>query len=185
MPWIKPGTTFTASLYVQNLQPAEVGALLWLLTRPDDQYFRLGYGKPLGFGSVKIELDTKCLPLGTGKDWKAYYKDLNACPPATLDTKKCIDEFKDSMKQVYQEQDFDKLPFIEGFLQVLQGPNTDNPKIHYPRSKPKRDPEGKNYEWFMENERGNKYRDGKQLALPDVNNDQGLPYTPSDPKGKK
>lgn len=197
--WIKPNTQCTASLYVQNLQPTEVGALLWLLTLNKDlkegnnkHYFRLGYGKPLGFGSVTIEIDEDrfkgCLPLGTGEDWKKYYEDLNACPPATLDTsgrKNCIQEFQNSMKQVYQGQDFNKLPFIEGFLQVLQGPNTDNPRIHYPRSKPERAPEGKNYEWFMENERGNKYKDGKQLALPDVNNDQGLPYTPSDLKGKK
>ncbi len=178
--WIKPNTQFTASLYVQNLQPAEVGALLWLLTLSDDQYFRFGYGKPLGFGSVKIEIDTECLQLGTGKDWKEYYEDLYASPPATLDIdgrEKCIQEFKDSMKQAYKGQDFDKLPFIEGFLQVLQGPNSDNPRIHYPRSEPKRDPEGNNFKWFMDNDH---HRDGKKLALPKVTGKKGLPYKAKD-----
>ena len=80
--WIKPDTEFEASLYVQNLQDQEVGALLWLLSRPEGHYFRLGYGKPLGFGSVKIEIDEKrlignCLPLGTGEHWKQYYACLN------------------------------------------------------------------------------------------------------------
>ena len=178
--WINPGTTFTASLYVQNLQPAEVGALLWLLTRPDDQYFRLGYGKPLGFGSVKIEIDTECLPLGTGKDWKEYYVALNDCPPAKLDTserEKCIQEFKDSMKQAYQERDFDKLPFIEGFLQVLKGPNTDNPRIHYPRKNRIPHPDGKNFEWFVDNDHQGY---GKKLALPKVTAKKGLPYKAKD-----
>lgn len=214
--WIKPNTQFTASLYVQNLQEAEVGALLWLLSLPEGHYFRLGYGKPLGFGSVKIELDTECLPLGTSKDWKAYYAKFDACPPATMgETKRdeCIKIFKDSMVDAYipkqennvkvdssankslsnlsmadqlkstleqtsqdkamlDETQFDKLPFIEGFLQILQGPNTDSPRIHYPRSKPERDPAGKNFEWFVANERSSKH------ALPAVTEDKGLPYKP-------
>ena len=83
--WIKPGTEFKVTLHVQNLQKNEIGALLWLLTLNDEigegdekYYFRLGYGKPLGFGSVEMEIDwerceKKCLPLGTGKDWKENY----------------------------------------------------------------------------------------------------------------
>lgn len=87
--WIKPGTVFQASLYVQNLQPEEIGALLWLLSLPKDHYFKLGYGKPLGFGSVRMEIDEdrcadRCLPLGTGEDWKDYYAAFDASPPATL-----------------------------------------------------------------------------------------------------
>ena len=85
--WIKPGTVFQASLYVQNLQPEEIGALLWLLSLPKDHYFKLGYGKPLGFGSVRMEIDEdrcadRCLPLGTGEDWKDYYAAFDASLPA-------------------------------------------------------------------------------------------------------
>ena len=62
--WIEPGTEFNVSLYVQNLQPEEIGALLWLLTLSEDHYFKLGYGKPLGFGSVRLEVDSEnYLPL--------------------------------------------------------------------------------------------------------------------------
>ena len=180
--WIKPNTTFTASLYVQNLQPAEVGALLWLLTLSDEHYFRLGYGKPLGFGSVKIEIDTdtdrlvnKKLPLGKGSHWKEYYAKFNTSPPAEMDKdeeKKSIKTFKKSMVDAYMLKDFKELPFIKGFLQVLQGPNTDNPRIHYPRSNSKPDREGKNFKWFMDNEKGSR------LALPAVTDDEGLPYKP-------
>ncbi len=228
--WIKPDTTFHASIYVQNLQQAEIGALLWLLTLPDEYHFRLGYGKPLGFGSVKIKIDNDdCLPLGTCSDWKAYYSQLEASPPATMDKAKrdeCINKFKDSMvsayspkqendaeddsdikktlsnlsmadqlkstleqtsegKAVLDETQFDKLRFVEGFLQVLKGPDTGYP-IHYPRRNREPDEKGNNYEWFMDNENGrNRYEDGEKLALPDVSDDEGLPYIPCKPKPRR
>ena len=107
--WIKPGTVFKASLYVQNLQSEEIGALLWLLSLPEDHYFRLGYGKPLGFGSVRMEVDEqRCvhgyLPLGTDKDWKDYYATFDASSPATLGEDQrndCIQQFKASMVAAY------------------------------------------------------------------------------------
>ena len=244
--WIEPGNEFEATLYVQNLQPEEVGALLWLLTLNDNlgegddkRYFKLGYGKPLGFGSVKIEIDKKrledgCLPLASGNGWKSYYADLNDSPPAKRDDKlqeTFIQQFISSMVKVYdppkenqaiddgdndkslsnpslsdqlksiqentlegqeylKKRAFDNLPFIKGFLRVLQGPNKDIP-IHYPRTNPKRHPDGKNFEWFMDNENGRspkvakRTEVGKQLALPDVTKDKGLPYVPSNPKPKK
>ena len=214
--WIKPGESFKVSLYVQNLEPEEVGALLWLLTLPEDHYYKLGYGKPLGFGSVKIEIDTDTdrlengkLPIGNHDNWKEYYKTLVDTPPAKLDEAKqneFIDEFKDSILKAYQQpkeeesktenveqnsissgsladqlkdlpinptgaEEFDRLPFIQGFLRVLQGPDDQYP-IHYPRKDIKRHPDGKNFEWFVQNEKG------KKRALPDVNDENGLPYKP-------
>ena len=190
--WIKPNKEFTTSLYVQNLQPQEVGALLWLLSLPDKHYFRLGYGKPLGFGSVRIEIDEDqlvngCLPLGTSKDWKTYYKTFNDCPPATLDNDKQDDYlkmFKESMADAYNppeesnisddsdaENRFDDLPFISAFLQVLQGPVGDAP-IHYPRLDSKPQLKGENFRWFTAND------NGRKLALPSVKGKNGLPYKP-------
>ena len=107
--WIKPGTVFSATLYVQNLQSEEVGGLLWLLSLPEGHYFRLGYGKPLGFGSVRLEIDAdrcgnKCLPLGTGADWKAYYAVFEVSSPATLGAdqqKCCLQAFKTGMVDAY------------------------------------------------------------------------------------
>ena len=226
--WIKPKKKFKASLYVQNLQPEEIGALLWLLSLPDKHYFKLGYGKPLGFGSVKIEIDTDrlengCLSLANHDNWKKYYATLDDTPPAKLDKDKqneFIDQFTKSILKAYQqpkqeksktenveqnsipnrswfdqlnslpidsteEEEFNRLPFIQGFLKVLQGPDDQYP-IHYPRKDPVRYPDGKNFEWFVENERGDRDRNGKQLGLPDVNaDDQKLPYSPSDPKPKR
>lgn len=223
--WIKPGTVFKASLYVQNLQSEEVGALLWLLSLPEGHYFRLGYGKPLGFGSVRMEVDEDrcvngCLPLGTSEDWKDYYAAFDASSPATLGEDRrndCIQQFKASMMAAYdpptdndeatnesddhkapnmphrltsladlkhvpittedrnksEEQRFDELPFISGFLQVLSGPQKDAP-IHYPRDPRERkpNPKGENFKWFGENEKS------KKLTLPGVTAEEGLPYHP-------
>ena len=238
--WIKPNTVFEASLYVQNLQSEELGALLWLLTLNNEigdgdekHYFRLGHGKPLGFGSVKVEIDTErlvngCLPLGTGEDWKEkYYTAFDTSPPATLDTEQqdtCLQAFKASMVAAYnplpendtiethgdekeissnltsfdqlgtiflnipegraqlEERHFAGLPFISGFLQVLSGPKKDVP-IHYPRTDPAPNPEGKNFDWFTANERGGgRHEDGQKRALPEVTDDKGLPYNPTKPK---
>ena len=107
--WVRPDTAFKASLYVHNLQSEEIGALLWLLSLSEGHYFRLGYGKPLGFGSVKIEIDRDrlvngCLPLSTGDDWKAYYADLNAVLQTVLDNERqseCIQQFKKGLVDVY------------------------------------------------------------------------------------
>ena len=234
--WIKPETEFEATLYVQNLRCEEIGALLWLLTlnnnlgeSDDKHYFKLGYGKPVGFGSVKIEIDENrlvndCLPLGMGNDWKTYYAKFDACPPATMNKAKleecrrtfmhkivdaynsgqnddAMDDNKnenslsnlsmfDQLKSIQaktpegnallQKTHFDGLPFISAFRRVLQGPVGDAP-IHYPRLTSKPDPDGKNYAWFVANERGeSRDKVGKKLALPDVTDDEGLPYIPSD-----
>lgn len=56
---IKTGVTFTFRIYFENLTDCELGALLWALTLPgkqDKKYrHKLGMGKPLGLGSVRIE----------------------------------------------------------------------------------------------------------------------------------
>ena len=56
---VKTGATFIFRIYFENLQDHELGALLWVLTLPGESgknyYHKLGMGKPLGMGTVKIE----------------------------------------------------------------------------------------------------------------------------------
>ena len=183
--WIKPDTVFRASLHLKNAECEEVGALLWLLSLPEGRYFRVGHGKPLGFGSVRIEVDRdrcahRCVPLGSGTHWVEYYMDFDAPPPACLDDaqeRKCVDVFKETMNRSYADSSvkgsaFDNLPFISGFLRVLGGPDNSRP-VHYPRLCPKPNAKGENYRWFVSNERGAK------LPLPSVGSADGLPYHPS------
>lgn len=54
---INQGVTFKFNIHFENLSDVELGALLWVLNiAKDDAYrFKMGMGKPLGLGAVKIE----------------------------------------------------------------------------------------------------------------------------------
>lgn len=51
---IKPGVKFRFRIRFENLDPIELGALLFVLNPPDNLRHKLGMGKPVGLGSVKI-----------------------------------------------------------------------------------------------------------------------------------
>lgn len=52
---VKKGTTFKSRIRFENLSSIELGALLFALDLPEDCAYKLGMGKPLGLGSVKIK----------------------------------------------------------------------------------------------------------------------------------
>lgn len=54
---VKAGVSFTFTIRFENLSNVELGALLWVLQIAADERYRLklGMGKPLGMGAVKIE----------------------------------------------------------------------------------------------------------------------------------
>lgn len=51
---VKAGTQFTCKIRFENLTEVELGALLFTLDLPKKHYHKLGMGKPLGLGTVKI-----------------------------------------------------------------------------------------------------------------------------------
>ncbi len=51
---IKPKIKFRFRIRFENLTKRELGALLFVLDLPKEHYHKLGMGKPLGLGSVKI-----------------------------------------------------------------------------------------------------------------------------------
>lgn len=51
---VKPGTIFNFRIRFENLSKVELGALLFVLDLPENHYHKLGMGKPLGLGSIKI-----------------------------------------------------------------------------------------------------------------------------------
>jgi len=57
---LKPGVRFRFRIHFDNLHPAELGALLWALTLPGEAgktyAHKIGMGKPLGMGAVKLSL---------------------------------------------------------------------------------------------------------------------------------
>ncbi len=69
---VRPGVTFSGTIRFENLSDVELGALLFALDLPEGCFHKLGMGKPLGLGSVKV---TPRLYLS---DRQARYQDLFA-----------------------------------------------------------------------------------------------------------
>ena len=181
--WVKLGTMFSTWLEVENLNEAELGALLWLLELPDGHFLRLGGGKPLGFGSVQVRI--KGLELVSGKGRKKQFESLM---PVSLEDDEYITEkgkaeerfvaaYRGALEEAYDDK-FEAIPFIDAFLKAAKG-FADKP-THYPRRRAQPDPDGKNYEWFVRNEKEGHDIVEWKLALPNLMDEKGLPYVPDD-----
>lgn len=185
--WVNAGTTFAARIAVTNLSPAELGALIWLLDLPEGCFHRIGGGKPLGFGSVRMTV--KALDLLDGESIKSRYGTLlpaGESGSASSGTERdasitsveqvrggAIAAFKDAVSKAYGN--FEDVHFIKAFLNTAKGFNK---RVHYPRSTREPDPEGKNYKWFVGN--NDKTR---RLALDELWAPRGLPLM--NEKGKR
>ncbi len=169
--WVKPKTTFRFDIQLGNLSEVELGALLWLLT-PDEtgpQFFRLGGGKPLGFGSASLRLAAH--ELRSGKEMRERYRSLGAGGAVLTDDDRAaaVAAFKRAVESSAEDAGgtapaFDQVPFIAAFLAAARG-HDDGLPVRYPRLKPAGsaagagvppDPNGENFKWFGENERGQK-----------------------------
>ncbi|MHB1557390.1 MAG: TIGR03986 family type III CRISPR-associated RAMP protein [Isosphaeraceae bacterium] len=185
--WIKPRTEFRFDLHVTNLSTVELGGLLWLLSLGEGCYHRLGGGKPLGFGSVRLEIDPGKTHLHNGESWKTFYSTLDDAAQTEVDRTGLVDSFKNAVVAAYaanipgsSAERFERVPFIAAFLRAVKGFEGCLP-IHYPRA---RQPgqngpipphsEGKAYEWFVANERTG-HNGGQRVCLPDLASDPGLP----------
>jgi len=186
--WVKPQTVFEFEIDVTNLSSVELGALLWVLSRPAGHNHRLGGGKPLGFGSVHLEPIWEQTSLCTGEQWAVSYQSLDgdsksgyASEVALKQTKEL---FEQALSHAYGSGQLAQVKFVEAFNRAAQG-FTDGLPIHYPRAKqPKQQDqtaipphsEGKAFEWFVSNESSTRFGTPKiGVALPDLVNDQGLP----------
>jgi CRISPR-associated protein (TIGR03986 family) len=167
--WVKPETKFSFEIDVINLSSVELGALLWLLQLPPNNFYRLGCGKPLGFGSVQLKIDDT--NLRDGKQWQEFYSSLIAINnPEKTATFNSSEAFQKAVEDVYGEP-FEQVSFIAAFLQAAKG--FDKP-IHYPRTTKQPNPDGKSYEWFVENERL-----PQPYSLDYIVEDRGLPILES------
>lgn len=176
--WVKPDVQFDFEIHVENLSDVELGALLWLLS-DEVPHHRLGGGKPLGFGSVRLTIEAT--DLRRGDALRETYLSLE---PAPAPSEKEQAEVRRDLIQKYQEavaraygngSPFEKVPFIAAFLRTTKGFNDHRP-VHYPRTEGQRapDPKGEGYRWFVSNEK----RNGPKLPLPRLESDPGLPYLP-------
>ncbi|MBI5758598.1 MAG: TIGR03986 family CRISPR-associated RAMP protein [Planctomycetales bacterium] len=185
--WVKPTMEFRFDLNVANLSLVELGALIFLLTLPEDHFHRLGGGKPLGFGSVRLKTNGQP-DLCDGAAWETYYSSLTDTAPRPFDVEGAINAFKQGVVTAYGQQTtgtdldarFRQLPFIAAFLRACTG-FADGLPVHYPRARQDGQgilvpphPDGLAYEWFVANDRvaGGQCHG---LSLPDLADDKGLP----------
>ena len=177
--WVKAGTVFEFTLDVVNLSSVELGTLLWLLDFGEYQndsnlFHRLGGGKPFGFGSVQIKIEDT--DLHQGDRWREFYGSLLPVELPQPELGDCVEAFKNAVKSAYPQPKFEDVSFIAAFLKCIRG--FDDKPIHYPRTTKKPHPEGRNFEWFVQNEG----KRGFKLSLPPLVSDEGLPYRPENPR---
>lgn len=155
--WVKQGQEFSFTCRFQDLHPAELGALLWLLT-PDrigcdgkPGYLRLGRGKPFGFGSVRVE--AVAVTARTGAQVAERLRTIGTTDETT-DTSSLADEFEEAM---YCRPALAVM--LDAFRRACTGFRSDI-RPDYPRERP----DGPAYEWFVENDK--KAGDKKASSLP-------------------
>jgi CRISPR/Cas system CSM-associated protein Csm3 (group 7 of RAMP superfamily) len=181
--WVKPDAEFRVDLHVHNLSQVEFGALLWLLSLPDDHFHRFGGGKPLGFGSVRLEVED--LDVRTGDDLLDRYSGWTTGGGGADPREASMDAFRSAILLVYPADghaSFEEVPFIRAFLAACRG-HADPLPIHYPRATENGQPgppspEGESFRWFVENERS-----AAPHSLRDLAGDEGLPVLTSSSRG--
>jgi CRISPR-associated protein (TIGR03986 family) len=186
--WVKRKVSFQFKIDVTNLSSVELGALLWLLDLPVNHFHRLGGGKPLGFGSVRLDIDWNSTELHKGDWWRESYKVIDMetlnqnSEQNRTELQDCIIQFKQAIGSAYGGGDFDRASFIAAFTRSAGG-FCDGKPLHYPRASIARDPrngtiapnpEGEAFKWFVANERTGR-EGGPKLSLPDLETDEGLP----------
>ena len=172
--WIPKGKTFEFTIRFENLTAEEAGALLvLLLVNQEKAFFRLGYGKPLGLGSVKLSANPKGIRIYSGDMMKKRYERLDGAamqPLAPEERRKLIDLFYDAIDKAYP-QSRDSL--LEGFLRAGQG--VPNP-VAYSVIDGK--PDEPSFQWFVEND-----RPGRRRSLPEIG--KPLPSYPKQERGRR
>lgn len=173
--WVKPGCRFAFDIHVTNLSKTELGALLYLLNLPENHFYRFGGGKPLGFGSVRLQV--KDCDLLTGEDLHKKYSSWTSERKPDTVLEDVVVTFKDAVKRAYlqkNDQGFEQISFIKAFLRCCKGYDDGLP-IHYPRATENghpgpSDPKGESFKWFVANE-----NEVALYALGNLENDKGLP----------
>ncbi|MGH7454442.1 MAG: TIGR03986 family type III CRISPR-associated RAMP protein, partial [bacterium] len=175
---LRPGARFKFILRFENLAPVELGALLWSLDFGGrDLYHRLGFAKPLGFGSLKPEVKyvkvfdllKRCRSLKP-EDWETTFT-------AEQVRKQWVEPFETTLVDAHPNEAgaFDDLPNIRDLKALLGNPAIEN--IHYPRLDEDPQPKGENFKWFMNN---NHPKRGLKLMLPLAADDvKGFPLDPT------
>lgn len=157
--WVRPEAQAEFEVHFENLAPVELGALLWSFDMEGEQVHRIGYAKPLGFGSAwltvaggEVVLPDRYAP-GAGDAWGTLSR-------ADVETLK--ERFRREMGARHAgapgdggAADFPALRNVADLCELLAFADHEVP-VEYPRIAP----DDKGFEWFERN------RKRDRLALP-------------------
>ncbi len=165
--WVKPKTTFSFTIRVDNLSAMELGALLWLLTLESEHYHKIGLGKPLGFGAVEVAADLAQARLRNGEAMCERYRSLTETSTATADELVTLRaEFTADAATAAVRTEF--LAAARGY---------DGFAVHYPRTTV--EPIAESYDWWGANDRKEAGKQPARHALPQLGDKAPrLPYIP-------
>ncbi|MGC5388566.1 TIGR03986 family type III CRISPR-associated RAMP protein [Micromonospora chalcea] len=166
--WVRPEVTFQVELFLDGVPTAELGALLWLLTRGQDTPLRLGAGKPYGFGVVTVQLDWDRTRLWDAAGVRAGWLRLTRPEPVDAGQLTALADRFDAVSRGNEVLREATASYLAAAAAVAS-------PVHYPRTSP--EPQAESYRWFVENDRmkGGKAVEG--WALPHVRDaEQQLPY---------
>lgn len=158
---IDVGKTFTFIVRYENLQPVELGALIWALQLERGWHHRLGLAKPLGFGSLRCEA-IRINEINRQLRYASLKAD-GVAPAADMGNKYVI-AFKDAMKERYN-RDFNQLDSYQDLGAILAD-DSDLP-VHYPRPGIRPIEKGEQFKWFVGNKKGAGPQQSLSLALED------------------
>jgi len=95
---LKAGVRFRFRIHFDNLYPAELGALLWALTLPSEAgktyAHKIGMGKPLGMGAVKLSLKSLVITDRRSRYTKLFAGNEWHTANGLCDSQKYIAEFE-------------------------------------------------------------------------------------------
>ncbi len=158
---VSPKSRFQFEVRFTNLLSEELGALAWSLQLEEGMFHRLGYGKSLGLGSVKITLK-ECRIY----DFVQRYSSLVENGEKEIDFFQFIDDFKKSFREI-NGKNFDNQDNIIDLKAILSKHPLELP-VYYPQLD---QGQNENFRWF-------KKAQESSLSLPLAHTDLGLPIRP-------
>jgi CRISPR-associated protein (TIGR03986 family) len=142
------GNSFEAGVYFENLTDFELGALIYSIGLEENMYHKIGHGKPIGLGTIKIDIEEVELFNQNKFDSFDYEKNI------VENYKKYIEEYKKVMIEVFKPKsnNFNEIDFIKEFKYITSNFvdfKKTNESYNYPV---KKGSTGINtLEWFMKN----------------------------------
>ncbi len=171
---LQPGASGTFEVRFENLAPVELGALLWSLELEEGCVHRLGFGKPLGMGAVRMRVES--LSFDTAERY-ADGGDGAQARDARRDVERLKAGFRKAMEARHGEP-FSKLENVADLRALLDG-SPPRLEVTYPTLRDDANPES--FHWFVAN-KGRSYGErgpGQGHWLDLAHEDHGLPFDPS------